>query len=287
MSFVKLLVPLIGDNSDAVALATAIAAARPFGAHVQGLFVCGDPAAALPLMGEGVPTAMMAEIVSATEKAITEMSGRAKTSLEAAAQAAGLAVTAAPEKHDAVTLSWRSAEGYFADEVLRASLTADMVVFGPLASAIHPSLSEAFEETLMKSGRPVLLSPEAGVAVFPKRIALGWDGSVPAARAVSAALPYLTHAEHVDVLAISHDKAPDGLDDLCTYLKMHGVATTAKAIDAANRPIGAVLLEAASAGGAGALVLGAYGHSRVTQFLFGGVTRHVISHANIPLLLAH
>ena len=71
------------------------------------------------------------------------------------------------------------------------------------------------------------------------------------------------------------------------YLALHGVNATERRVEAGERPVGEVLLESASSAGADLLVLGGYGHTRLRQMFFGGVTRHVVSHAELPLFLVH
>ena len=169
-----------------------------------------------------------------------------------------------------------------------ASRLSDLVVFGPLKEDDRPGLTEAFEATLLETGRPVLLSSNPAQATFCKKIALAWNESVASAHAVTAALPFLKCAESVEILCVSRSKdEPIDSSELKAYLALQGVEATERVADAGNRVVGDVLLEEAIRANAGLLVAGGYGHSRLRELFFSGVTRHVVSHAGIPLFLVH
>ena len=288
MSFVKILAPLTGGQRDAAVLASAFAAAKPFHAHVVALFVHPDVAEAMPFYGESVSPVVMQEIAEVSRKATDEAAKQARATLEAGAKEAGADLTAGPELHAMPSASFREVNGNFADQVTLAARLSDLVVFGPLREDDRPGLTEAFEATLLETGRPVLLSPYAAPVTFCKKIALAWNESVASAHAVTAALPLLACAESVEVLAVSRQK-DDVIEtgELLTFLKLHGIAATARAVDARNRVVGEVLLEEAAKCGAGLLAAGGYGHSRLREMFFSGVTRHVVSHATLPLFLVH
>ncbi|MEI9989672.1 MAG: universal stress protein [Rhizomicrobium sp.] len=289
MTFVKILAPLTGGSRDAAVLASAFAAAQPFHAHVAALFVRPDAMDAMPFYGESVSTVVMQEIAEATTKASDEASAKAQATLRAAAAEAGAAITAAPELRDAPSASFKEVTGNFADQVTLAARLSDLVVFGALKEDDRPGLTEAFEATLLETGRPVLISAHAAPASFcHNKIALAWNDSVASAHAVTAALPFLKCAASVEILCVKRGKE-DAIDasELKTYLKLRGIDASERAIDAGTRVVGDVLLEEASKGGAGMLVAGGYGHSRLREMFFAGVTRHVVSHAALPLFLVH
>ena len=148
-------------------------------------------------------------------------------------------------------------------------------------------LAEAFVQVLVETDKPVLRATDEAPKSFARRIAIGWDGKTAAAQAMSAAIPYLQRADNVEVLSVQRAplriNATEGVKD---YLKLHGVSSTERLIDAGSRRIGQVLLDSAVEGGADLLVLGGYGRGRL-QSLIGGVTRHVISHADIAIFMVH
>lgn len=288
MAYMKILAPLTGSASDAMVLAGAFAAAAPFKAHVLALFVRPDPAEAMPFFGEGVSGAMAQEIVDTAKVAADKAANDARTALAIAAKDAGAIVIDRPEKRDTVSISFREVQGNFADRVTLAGRLSDLVVFGPLKQSDKPGIAEAFEATLLDTGRPVVLTGQTAPKNFARRIAIGWDGSGACARALIAAMPYLARAETIEILSVRKPNTDcESCDEAREYLALHGLTCQERVIDAGSRAIGEVLLEAASQGGADLLVLGGYGHKSLLQMFFGGVTRHVVANAELPLFLVH
>jgi len=289
MTFVKILAPLTGGARDHAVLSSAFAAAKPFNAHVAALFVRPDATEAVPFYGESVSANVMQEIADASKKASDEAIKIAKASLQAAAKEANAAVQEKPQLGDTPTASFREVTGNFADQVTLAARLSDLVAFGAMKEGDRPGLTEAFEATLLETGRPVLLSAHAAPTSFcKKKVSVAWNDSVAAAHAVTASLPFLKCAESVEILSVTRGKdEPIGCSDLCAYLKLHGIATTETNVDGGNRAIADVLLKAAADGGAGMLVAGGYGHNRLREMFFAGVTRQVVSHADLPVFLVH
>ena len=288
MAYVKILAPLTGGTRDATVLAAAFAAAAPFKAHVIALFVRPDPAEAMPFFGEGVSGAMAQEIVDTAKTAADKAAQDARVALAAAAKDAGAVVIDQPRKCDTVSVSLREVEGNFADRVAQASQLSDLVVFGPLKANDKPGLAEAFEAALLETGRPVVLTGQTAPKNFARRIAIGGDGSGACARALIAAMPYLARAEAIELLTIRKPGTEcESCDEARDYLALHGLNAAERMIDAGSRGIGEVLLEAASQSDAGLLVLGGYGHKSLLQMFSGGVTKHVVTHSELPLFLVH
>ena len=288
MSFVKILAPLTGGTRDAVVLASAFAAAKPFHAHVAALFVRPDATEAVPFFGEGVSATVVQEIADASKVAADAAIKLARASLASAAQAAGATIVETAASSQSATASFREVIGNFADQVTLAARLSDLVVFGPLKEGDRPGLTEAFEATLLETGRPILLTANPAQPSFCKKIALAWNESVASAHAVTAALPFLKCAESVEILCVSRSKdEPIDSVELKEYLALQGVSATERHVEAGTRAVGDVLLEEAIKSGAGLLVAGGYGHSRLRELFFSGVTSHVVSHAGMPLFLVH
>lgn len=146
-------------------------------------------------------------------------------------------------------------------------------------------------ETLMfQSGGPVVLLPAVDVPVHLGTVAIAWDGSRAAARAVHDALPLLAKAEQVVVLTVESDKAidPFSIDGVLRLLAAHGIkATHAEVFMKAPQSVGDALQSAALEKDAGLLVMGAYGHNRLREFVLGGATRSILAGQRLPILTAH
>lgn len=146
------------------------------------------------------------------------------------------------------------------------------------------------EEVLFGSGRPLILIPSGDDVVCSLGyVVVAWDGSRPATRAVHDALPILREATAVDILTITEEKPLDRLptgQDLVRHLKAHEITAKYEEIRFSGKPVGEQIMNEAKRRGAGLLVMGAYGHSRVRQIIFGGATRTVLKDPRLPILLS-
>jgi nucleotide-binding universal stress UspA family protein len=288
MPFKKIVVPLTGAERDRAALAAGFAAARPFGGHVEALFVTPDPAETVPFIGVPVPPEVLQSVIDSAGAIANTALIAARSSFEITAKEAGAEITGHPAPSDVVTCSFCEMQGSFIGAVLEAAKLADLVVFGPAVGRGGPDMSAAFIETLTESTRPVLLARESGAHDLLPKIIIGWDGGAAAAHALSASLPLLSHAGAVELWSVQDGEAgPAMLDAPRRYLALHGVQVLPRVIARAGGAAGAVLLAEAEAAGASLLVLGGYGHSRLSEVLFGGATVHAAAHAKIPLFMVH
>lgn len=287
MGLAKILAPLTGSARDEIVLATAFAAAHPFNAHVAAFFVHPDPRLAVPFVGVPVSPEVVQDIVNASEEIAKSADKRAHDALLAAAAKAGAAVSAHPKKSDTVTCSFRRAQGLYFRAVAQAAELSDLVVFGVIGGPEAVELSEAFVEILTRSGRPILLSAEAPTRLA-RKIVIGWDGGASAARAVSAALPFLATADGVEIMSIQRAPAHEtGFHELHDYLALHGIATHERTVEQGERSVGEALLDGAAGAGADLLVMGAYSRGPLRESIFGGATAHIRSHATLPIFMAH
>jgi nucleotide-binding universal stress UspA family protein len=153
---------------------------------------------------------------------------------------------------------------------------------------------QEFERGLpLATGRPVLVVPYA----FERRpagrhVMIAWNASREAARAVNDALPLLRRASHVHVVALSpvrsataHGEEPGA--DIALYLARHGVKVTVSRDDAPEVDTGNLLLSRAFDLSADLIVMGAWGHSRLREFVLGGVTRTLLESMTVPVLMSH
>jgi nucleotide-binding universal stress UspA family protein len=148
------------------------------------------------------------------------------------------------------------------------------------------SSSDALHAVLFDSGRPVLIAPQKAPETIGTRICLGWNGTAESASAVSAALPWLQRAEAVRILsAEGYQRRGPSAPDLAAYLALHGIDADIEMFGPRGGTVGAGLLAAAADFGCDLLAMGAYSHSRLRQLILGGVTRHVLEHARLPVMM--
>lgn len=148
---------------------------------------------------------------------------------------------------------------------------------------------EAAEALLFRSGGPVAMFPATEAATHLQTVVVAWDGGVSAARAVRDALPILRLAREVIVLTAHEDKPIDtrGIAAIVEHLARHGIAARHEDVALGGLPVGDVLQSEALRREAGLLVMGAYGHSRLRQFVLGGATRSTLANLRLPILMSH
>lgn len=286
MSVRKILVPLSGIAAEAAVIGTALAVARNFGAQVVGLFVRPDPTEALPYLGDGVSGQVIEDLLKAAKEGSDAASSRARTMFADAAQKAGVALVQTSNAKELPSARFLDVTGHRDDVVAAHAQLSDIIVFGEATSGIAGG--STLEAAMMSAGRPVLIAPKAAVASVGGTVAIGWDDSPVAAHAATAAIPFLGKAEKVVIFSIGGKELdPMPAVMLADYLALHGVEADVHLVDAQGRPVGSVLLEQAEKAGADLLVVGGYGHSRLREFILGGATQHIRSHATIPVLMAH
>ncbi len=170
---------------------------------------------------------------------------------------------------------------------------ADLTIMGAQALADPILKRHALDGALFESARPVLLIPKNAKATLkPKAILLAWDARIEAARALGCAMPVLLSAQEVHVTMIDPNEATgeDGGEpgaNLATYLARAGAKIQLDTVASAARSTDVVLNRHAAEFGADMIVMGAYGHSRLRERIFGGVTRDMINSAKISLFMAH
>lgn len=145
------------------------------------------------------------------------------------------------------------------------------------------------EAVLFQSGGPAVLFPDSEATAHLASAAIAWDGGRAAARAVRDALPVLAMAGQVTILCATDDKpiGPASVGHLQDYLRHHGIDAEAQLFNRSEEPVGDALQRVAMEGGAGLMVMGAYGHSRVREFILGGATRAVLADRRLPVLMSH
>lgn len=279
-----ILVPLGGDDSDKVALGAAYAIAGSFRSHIDALFVRPDLVDKVSNLEGGSPE-VLGSVIRATTAKWDERARRAKQAFDAARAAADAALADQPTGTDTVTTRWSEVTG-IADELVPVrGRHSDLLVFAGVEEG-DGSRRRIFEAALMSAARPILLVPKSGAESIGRSIAVAWNGSAEAARAVAGALPMLQNAEQVHVLTAAGPHVQvEQAKSLAHYLGWHGIISETHALYPKTR-VGAALLDRAKELGADLVVMGAYGHSRVRELIFGGVTHHVVGHHDLPVLVA-
>lgn len=180
-----------------------------------------------------------------------------------------------------------------ADDVIgRRARYADVTLLGPELLSRGILKSKAIEGALFSSGKPLLLVPEGSAPTLkPKRIMVAWDSRIEASNAVARSLDLLSAADNVHLVLVDPLEGETGQGaepgaDLATYVARFGVKVTVDRVPSQGRTVAATLRQHAIDISADLLVMGAYGHSRLRERIFGGVTRSMIDEPPLPILMA-
>jgi nucleotide-binding universal stress UspA family protein len=190
-----------------------------------------------------------------------------------------------------VTLEWRSAIDLAENLVASEARAADLVIVGQAPESVDIARSLDPGTAILKTGRPILVVPSAVDALKAERVLIGWKDSREARRAVQDALPLLQGATSVAILEVCDDgeegAAHRRVDDVAQYLTRHRVSIGSATASPATGSPGDQLIEAARAEGADLIVAGGYGHSRLGEWIFGGVTRNLLRSSPVCCLFAN
>ena len=283
-----ILAPATGSHTDAAVFAAAVAVARKFAAHIDLLHVRVDSTAmAATMAADGGGAVMVSGLVERIDEEADQREGRAKTLFQSFCDRERLAIAEGPAGQAGVTAQWLRQTGDEASWVAEYGRSADLLVIGRSADSEGAAL-DTIEAALLGSGRPVLIPAAAPLAALPETVVIAWKAAPEAARAVTAAMPLIAAAKRVLIVTVAEEM---GLSDqegarLMNSLRWHGLDVSTRHLQPGMTGAADTMLDAAR-DEAALLVMGAYGHSRLREWVFGGFTRHVLRGAEVPVLMMH
>lgn len=278
MTYRDILVHLTEDPRNAAKLKVAFGLAQRFEAHLTALYTLPSPQH-LYYMGEYIPADLIQRQIDEARAA----AAKARSAFEADAAKQG------------VTVDWMESERLPVDAVETYGRAFDLLVLGqpdpdPEEPLAVPAGTDVLPHDLaIRAGRPILTVPYAGeYPSIGQRVMVAWNGSKEATRAVHDALPFLKTAKQVVVFGINPEKAKGTPGaDLARHLARHGVTVEAAHTVADDIAAGEALLSAAADRSIDLLVMGAYGHARLREMIFGGVTETILGSMTCPVLLSN
>jgi len=186
-------------------------------------------------------------------------------------------------------IEWRSDIRSPAQFLASQAQAADLVIVArpPSSDASHRRMCIDPGVAVLELGRPVLVVPPDGGHILARSIVVAWKNTREARRAVLDALPFLQRAETVTVLSVDDDGEDPSAKDVCAHLSRHGVSSRQVSRRSRSGSCADALVDAAAEEGSDLIVSGAYGHSRMQEWIFGGVTRALLDSKPIPCLMSH
>jgi nucleotide-binding universal stress UspA family protein len=291
MTIKTILAAASGGSASDGAIELACRFARRFGAHLEAFHARPDPRDLFTYSGDGFGMSISGEFVDRFVKDADAIATKTKAAFTAAAARHQIPISTAPsqtlpEKIGA-SAAWREETGYGPTLVARRARFFDLTVLGRSERVIDQPHTDVVEQTLINSGRAILLAPATPPAEIGDAIAIGWNGSAEAIRAVAAALPFAAAARTVSLITVG-DQHQESAAALIDYLGWHDVKATHRHVPTSSGvAAGQLLLSAARDEKADLLVMGGYGHMPWREFLFGGATREIVGTSLLPLLLSH
>lgn len=287
MAIKSILVPIRGDGLGEGVLDHACAIGSRFGSHIEAIHARARPEDYLPF-GTLISGKMKESILaSATANAEDEGAHFLQLFNDYCTKNKLTILKKPPAPSNKMTASWREETGKQATVIARRGRLADLIVV-PKPDGESRLGVNTLESALLESGKLVLMAPPLAVSGIGNHLAIAWSGSAESARAVSLAMPLLASAKKISILSAETGEPMDlGADDLVDHLRWHNIEPDAKIFKTSGNDIGGPLLQQAAAIGADCLLMGAFGHNRNREFILGGVTQYVISHAQLPVFFAH
>jgi nucleotide-binding universal stress UspA family protein len=272
------------DDPEPVAGA-AFALARRFGGEVVGLSVRPPPGEFIPSGDFGI--ALSQDYLDRLHRDAAQRTERLRAAFQAIVTRLGLPATegTAPGTPSA---AWHEAEGSASTFIGSYGRAFDLICVRKPNIKLSAETEILFEAALFEAGRPVLVVPDVHASDLGKRVSIAWNGSEETARTIALGLPLLLQADEVEMVSVQDFGVPGPSGgEMTGYLERHGVKTTARHLPGGEAAAGAVFLREAAAFKADMLFKGAYTQSRIRQLIFGGATRHMLQHTELPMLMAH
>ncbi|MGB3743885.1 MAG: universal stress protein [Xanthobacteraceae bacterium] len=255
----------------------AVSVAAALQTHLTGVAFIYDPV--VPISGTGYIPADVIESQRADNETAAEAAIKDFT---AATDRAG--ISAEPQM---LTASLTGAGDQFA----RMARHFDLAIVGQAQPEMSTMEQIIGETTLFESGRPIIMVPYIQKAPFKSgNVMICWDGSRTAARAVADAIPILGESSRIEIVSVTSERGKeDEIEgvDIGQHLARHGLKVDVHRISRGNIDVADALLSHAADSAADLLVMGGYGHSRLREFVLGGVTRSIFQSMTLPVLLSH
>lgn len=272
-----LVVNLGGSTTPDTTADYAISVAKAYNAHIVGVAFVYEPVIPGSLLG-GIPT----DLIEVQREENAKAAKTAVAHFEAAARTAGVSI-----ETRLLDASVAGASDLFG----RIARRFDIAVVGQAQREQGVSEELLIEGALFGSGRPVVVVPEIqkqGLKL--DNVMICWDGSRPAARAIGDSIPLLARAKSIEVVVVTGERDKSGEitgTNMKRHLARHGIEADIKRIAIGDVDVQTAILAHAADSAADFIVMGGYGHSRLREFILGGVTRSILKSMPVPVLMSH
>ncbi|MBE1237835.1 universal stress protein [Phaeovibrio sulfidiphilus] len=294
MSSIRTVLSVVGDaETGRSPIVTGLLVGKLLNCHIEGFHVQIDAVSTVPYVGEAMAGALIEEMVETAERDVSNRAIAARQLFMDICSERKMLMNCTPAENAGFCATWNEARGPEPEQVALRGRVADLIVLSARGAGGAAASLLTLNAALLESGRAVLLAPTEAPTSIGRHVAIAWNASAEAARAVGDAMPFLTRAEKVTVIIASDgDTGETGIarvDELQQNLAWHGVSFDTVILEqpGSRSKMAQVLIDSCVECGADLLVMGAYTHSRLRQLILGGVTRTVLETAPLPVLLSH
>jgi nucleotide-binding universal stress UspA family protein len=285
-----ILVPSSGTHTDVSVFATALAVARPLNAHLEFFHVrftvyeAAARSAPVPFC-RGAALTDALDLLSEQDETL---SANGKKQFEEFCRTNEIAIRSTPTGVQQVSASWAEETDCPEKRLLFHARYSDLMVVGRAHNNTDRMPNNLIEMLLLNCGCPIVIAADSPKTSLGGTIVVGWKETLEAVRALTAAIPLLQRARRVVLVNIAEgDARPGILEAAARRLAWHGIVAETRLIGDKSRPAEVHLPELAAELRADLLAVGGYGHSPLREGVFGGVTRTLIDHAELPVFMLH
>ena len=280
----RILAVLWGDDDGDVVLGSAFEVARLFGSRVVGIYV-------RPPAGEFIPSgdfgmALSQDYLDRLHRESAAKAARLRAAFQETAGRLGIKPGDVGGT-GGVTAEWVEAEGSAAMFIGSYGRMFDLIVLRKPDPKISAETEILLEAALFESGRPILVVPKAAPLPAAATMVIAWNGSTETASVLALGMPLLAKAGKVFVVSVEGGMVPGPSGaDVAQYLQCHNITAGVRHVQPEGVIPGEAFLRETAKLEGHLMFKGAYTQSRLRQLVFGGATRHILSHAQIPVLFA-
>ena len=283
----RLLFPIAGSSSVESGLGTALTLATEFSAQLDVIFCRRSFSSETPLVADDMGPGWLTNTAKKFEKDEKRRVSNARKMFDRLTRERNVPYRQYPSPGNTPAASWEVSASPPAEEMLLRASATDMVVVGRSTDSVGEITRSLTETALFACGQPVLIAPRVAPVTIGKRVLIGWNRSTPSARAVKNAMPFLQRADAVILFSVSTGaKNGPAPSEIASYLSLHEVQTEVKEALPSGDRVSERLLAEADRTNADLLVMGAFSHSRLREFVLGGVTKDILGSAKLPVLMS-
>ena len=281
----SILLPFHDDDIDQAALDTALLIAGQYQSYIEGLFVLQPPQI---IAGAGEGITLYGDYVTQIAAEGRQMATQARERFNSIMAQRGIRMNASDTDVDGIRAGWYEGEGLEDRVVGDYGRAFDVIVISRTGKPASGDWNATCEAALFESGRPIILAPPQAPENLSRKVLVAWNGSTETARTIAFGMSFLERAEEIIVLTVEEETVPGPSgEQIARCLLRNGLNVRSKTVQQQGRPVGQAILDEVGEQGVDLIFKGAYTQSRLRQMIFGGATRRILSHATVPVLMAH